>query len=122
MSAIIKGFEVPRKCADCFLRGGLWCYALEPEEKRISQTGKREDCPLVQLPKKHGRLVDADALAADYSAEIEKLKTLGQDHKQAGNLDALRACNIRAAYLDEAKQRTKAAATIIEAEGGGWDG
>ena len=50
---------MPTSCAEC-LNVGLWnvfeCHLDDVEQ------GKRPDCPLIEIPDKHGRLIDADAL------------------------------------------------------------
>ena len=70
MSVIVKGMKMPTNCASCRMAvyfldtGRAKCYAtlsyIKPER------GKRSyDCPLLPLPEKHGRLIDAKAL--DYA-------------------------------------------------------
>lgn len=65
MSVIVKGMEMPTSCASCRMAvcfadtGRAKCYAtlsyIDPER------GKRSyDCPLAELPEKHGRLIDGD--------------------------------------------------------------
>lgn len=72
MSVVIKEMKYPESCAEC----ALWMYddqgAMCPfkEHKYISDgdwqppsdTKKGEWCPLVELPVKHGRLIEADSL------------------------------------------------------------
>lgn len=68
MSILIKGMEMPKNCDDCFFieRGYPdWCSLpqITNGEDEINDTKKRPDwCPLVELPEKHGRLIDADAM------------------------------------------------------------
>lgn len=67
MSVIVKGMEMPTSCASCRMAvcfadtGRAKCYAtlsyIDPER------GKRSyDCPLAELPEKHGPLIDCQAL------------------------------------------------------------
>ena len=56
MSVYIKGFPLPNNCGACPLRLA-WC------RERIYMVTRPERCPLVPVPP-HGRLIDADALAA----------------------------------------------------------
>lgn len=74
MSIVVKGMEMPKSCSDC---------QLNLEQMACSVTGTRwwsdtmvlvdfdcdderlYDCPLVELPEHHGRLIDADVLAAE---------------------------------------------------------
>ena len=53
MSILIRGMEMPKNCDVCFM-----CDACEysmPLEKRLT------DCPLIEVPMSHGRLIDEDA-------------------------------------------------------------
>lgn len=65
MNILIKNMEMPKNCAVCPLRvDGLHtfqcmrllgrAYTYELVEQR------QEDCPLVELPDNHGRIVDLD--------------------------------------------------------------
>ena len=65
MSLIIKGKDIPKSCYDCDLYSGegFLCplviettndWTLEAMYKRV------DECPLVELPTPHGRLIDAD--------------------------------------------------------------
>lgn len=78
MSVIVKGMKMPDSCAVCRFagRGGY-----HMERVVCMFTGKNEDaenvdrlsdCPLIALPDKHGRLVDADALR-------DRLRNLADD-------------------------------------------
>jgi hypothetical protein len=70
MSVLVKGMKMPENCIKCPLQFGGWCYVSPPEiDERVAPTvdeaweqGKPDWCPLVALPDKHGRLVDADAI------------------------------------------------------------
>ena len=55
MGVYIKGMEMPKNCAGCFLRVGQ-C------SKRIYMENRPSDCPLNEVPEPHGRLGDLDAL------------------------------------------------------------
>ena len=65
MSLIIKGVDMPEKCENCpcydyidYVCRADDCFApfdVENPEERS------EHCPLIELPAKHGRLIDADA-------------------------------------------------------------
>jgi hypothetical protein len=69
MSLIIKGKDIPKSCYDCDLYSGegFLCplviettndWTLEAMYKRV------DECPLVEIPTQHGRLIDADQLQA----------------------------------------------------------
>jgi hypothetical protein len=66
MSVIVKGMKMPDSCAVCRFagRGG---YRMERvvcmftgENEDAQNVDRLPNCPLVALPDKHGRLVDAD--------------------------------------------------------------
>ncbi len=77
MSFIIKGLDFPETCGECpccveYDKGvcvyyedyhtGMYCSAQDstPDVYDIHQ--KLSDCPLVEIPTPHGRLIDADDL------------------------------------------------------------
>lgn len=104
MSIIIKGMEMPKNCQDCALYIEGACYAKGYRDYRsIMDTAKPDGCPLVELPEKHGRLVDADKLADLLSKEKEKV--VGE-----GNLFLCFAVGFAWGFI--AKEPT-----VIEAEG-----
>ena len=59
MGVFIKGMEMPERCGQCFLRVGN-C------KQRIYMEQRPKNCPLVEIPTPHGRLIDADAIQ-DYN-------------------------------------------------------
>jgi len=72
MSVLIKGMEMPKSCFRCPLINNI-CY--EKEKVIRDSMGRRltvyefekiarilEDCPLVELPSKHGDLIDRQEL------------------------------------------------------------
>lgn len=69
MSILIKGMEMPKNCAGCFLRVGQ-C------SKRIYMENRPSDCPLVEVPEPHGRLIDADALHKLFEDQWHYLQVL----------------------------------------------
>lgn len=71
MSILIKGMQIPQSCSDCRLNydqcacsvtGTRWwsdtmvLLGFNCDEERLY------DCPLVELPEHHGRLIDADEM------------------------------------------------------------
>ena len=81
MSVLIRGMEMPTSCNRCPLqRRGIGdiviCLALGTVAPLTEDsTDKRADCPIVPVPK-HGRLIDADALKAQW---LEAEKRMGAD-------------------------------------------
>ncbi len=77
MSVIIKGMSSYGCCADCEFCGGLIMpddiYVCDCPPTRgmditraIEEDCKHPDCQLVELPEKHGRLIDKDALIREH--------------------------------------------------------
>lgn len=73
MGVYIKGMNMPRNCADCFLEHKcekyealLWMEINKP---------RKSDCPLIEVKEPHGRLIDADAIDTSYS-DPEVIETL----------------------------------------------
>ena len=77
MSVLIKGANIPvMGCLYCQLRNGDNCVAsdiLDVSEQVYKSTHERHpDCPLVEVPTPHGRLIDADEYGAKYIIEFDK--------------------------------------------------
>ena len=62
MSVVVKGMKMPSNCAHCICASEDSRYCAAANEY-IPMLGKPKWCPLVALPDKHGRLIDADELA-----------------------------------------------------------
>ena len=59
MSVLIKGMGMPHDCDSCKVSDILDCPLWKPMD-----IGERHpECPLVEVPTPHGRLIDADELA-----------------------------------------------------------
>ena len=84
MSVLIRGMEMPQCCADCKFsdiysyppdyddeyRCELEYFSMSYEDAQM----RHANCPLVELPEKHGRLIDADAI--NYEDEIWEKKCI----------------------------------------------
>ena len=58
MGVLVKGMNMPRHCGEC---GIDWCYIWRNLIWDETPIGTRpSDCPLVEVPTPHGRLIDAD--------------------------------------------------------------
>ena len=69
MSVIVKNMEMPDRCGECAFYIDGACYGKGYRDYRaIMDTVKPDDCPLVEIPTPHGRLIDADAIQ-DYNVE-----------------------------------------------------
>ena len=58
MSVLIKGMQIPENCIKC----GLMCAL---RHFNILNDNRPSNCPLVELPEHHGRLIDANVLATE---------------------------------------------------------
>ena len=69
MSLLIEGMKLPKNCVlcPCCVGEGIgmgrqhYCQAIE-DEPCVSETYRPKNCPLVEIPTPHGRLIDADEL------------------------------------------------------------
>lgn len=63
MSVLIKGMEKPKNCSDC--RFYFSAFMTNPRTMKCDKYClfyEEENCPLVEVPTPHGRLIDADDL------------------------------------------------------------
>lgn len=90
MSVMIRGMTMPDMCSECdFLCGLIYpdgIYVCDcPAEtihgsnvtRAVEEDARHPECPLVEVPEPHGRLIDADALEAVaefYETELELRK------------------------------------------------
>ena len=114
MSVLIRGMGIPKTCGDCP------CYEIEEGFCKVTyddvsclQISKQGNCPLVELPAEHGRLIDADALQQSIKESIDEC------HKWADEVEGwemyARVSQSLGTFV-ECSLRIKAAPTIIEAE------
>ena len=69
MSVLIKGMEMPQRCKECDLYIDGACYAKGYRDYRsIMDMSKPADCPLIEVPTPHGRLIDADFEEQHYTS------------------------------------------------------
>ena len=64
MSVLIKGIGMPEDCFSCPLKEEGFCNITNAYVGGINE--RNSDCPLVELPETHGRLIDADELKDQY--------------------------------------------------------
>lgn len=69
MSILIKGMKMPKNCMECAIRS--WTedeWDVCPFSGIMAlNIGRQNDCPLVEVPAPHGRLIDADATVKAWS-------------------------------------------------------
>ena len=67
MSVLIKDMEIPENCRECPVAlSGKYCRINKTHTTYIKLPIRPEWCPLVEVLKPHGRLIDADTLIAEY--------------------------------------------------------
>ncbi len=64
MDVLVKGIEMPKTCAKCRMRFVIDCNLWQ--RVRSISLDKHRNCPLVEVPTPHGRLIDADSLIAKH--------------------------------------------------------
>lgn len=115
MSVMIRGMKMPNSCLECdFLESSIVyngnyiceCPSVKSCGKNVTEAtekGIRDlHCPLVEVQKPHGRLIDADGI-------IKKM-----DEMNVGGV-------VFGTAVDYVKLTVNDAPTIIEAEGEGWE-
>lgn len=111
MSVLIKGMKMPRNCSECPVAlSGKYCRINKTYTTYIKLPIRPDHCPLVELPEKHGRLVDADALHTLFKNQWHYLQCLNWDENPTAEMKqtGINWC-INTLHDD--------APTIIEAEG-----
>lgn len=86
MSVIIKGMQMPSECRGCPLcqyyptvgetRCRMTGEVMAYHFGTIKFSGRSKHCPLVELPEKHGRLIDADAYVSMMEGKCDYEKAL----------------------------------------------
>ena len=115
MSILIRGMTMPKKCLWCPLQYIGFCQVTKTDVN--SDLGRRaDDCPLVELPEKHGRLVDADAFAEFIEGTIKR-----QHYEDIAIDETLTIADVLTAIIDDLKGNTivkyESNLTVIEVEG-----
>ena len=62
MSVVIPGMEMPKGCGLCRFDDYGYCTMAKQYSGGSATHGRASFCPLVELPEKHGRLIDGDEL------------------------------------------------------------
>ena len=103
MSILIKGMEMPKMCDYCKFHEPFLDFAycdlgeMDMEYKDIANC-RHPNCPLVEIPTPHGRLIDADELKSKF---------------RHGNGDD----DADSAWISTIRRFITQADTVIEAEG-----
>ena len=76
MSILVKGMKMPENCAKCICADDDARFCKEAHEYIPIIGGKPTFCRLVELPDKHGRLVDVE----DVKTTIRNLESYFDEH------------------------------------------
>lgn len=113
MSYVVKGYEFPKSCRECWLiypevgDSGECIFTdkfWENEEDRPSKS-RLPKCPLVEIPTPHGRLIDADNLVKVLQDTLDNYPDNYNDEKAVEKL-----------IVTVCKRYIESAPTVIEAE------
>ena len=72
MSVIVRGMDLPTNCAECRLCDTCEClrdfrtYEEVLDAVEDGDLTRDQNCPLVEIPTPHGRLVDLDKMVDEY--------------------------------------------------------
>ena len=113
MSVFVKGMKMPEKCGSCDLfhaESPMHCTVVKGHKTVGAPYGmpRPEWCPLVELPEKHGRLIDGDMLEQEIVNGI-KASNYEKGYEHYANINNMDDCVECVRYAD----------TVIEAEGEG---
>ena len=76
MGVYIKGMEMPKKCLWCPLQYIGFCQVTKTDVN--SDLGRRaDDCPIVEVPEPHGRLIDENELTVSTDNIVSKIMIFG---------------------------------------------
>lgn len=92
---------MPANCQNCFASDDE-CRFCRAAKKYIPMLGKPKFCPLVALPDKHGRLVDADAMLVS--------------QEECDETSSCLKCRMHVSCCADMEEIIRNAPTIVEAE------
>ena len=112
MSVLIKGIKRPKDCDTCKLSDIIDCKLW-----KIMDVGEiHPECPLTELPEKHGRLIDGDEFFRQMNTAIAMMsgmmKAIGAEDDEGMQMELKAYRDIRDGIKD--------CDAVIEAEDEGW--
>ena len=76
MAILIKSMKMPFTCLTCDFHkcaGGVGDFCSLTKRRQFRFKNRPKDCPLIEVPEPHGRLIDADALEEDLKRQCEEV-------------------------------------------------
>jgi len=97
MSVIVKGLAMPESCEYCFFCMYMncgqdvdyWCGIDNRPIENINIAKRLEDCPLVEMPEKHGRLIDENDVIDAIHERLHDLQMHKEFVRKHGDVDLL---------------------------------
>ena len=81
--------KMPKNCYNCEFCGSVGCEILHrTETKQALKSGRNKDCPIIEIPNDHGKIIDTALLEEMLRHEIEMLPS-GYDKFSLNNILAL---------------------------------
>ena len=80
MSVLIRGMEMPFTCLTCDFHkcaGGVGDFCSLTKRRQFRFKNRPKDCPLIEIPETHGRLIDTDALKKILATAIPQYSLAG---------------------------------------------
>ena len=78
MSVLVKDMDLPENCFSCPLKEEGFCNITNAYAAQIYK--RNSDCPLVELPEHHGRLIDVDEMKLNFTMS-DDCSTCDEDWK-----------------------------------------
>ena len=82
MSLIIKGLDMPKNCFQCSFNDGIFCALIDNDTDAFIKNNPTEqstkvldNCPLIEIPTPHGRIVDYDRIFKNCTDIFEECNT-----------------------------------------------
>ena len=111
MSVLIKGIEMPFTCLTCDFHkcaGGVGDFCSLTKRRQFRFKNRPKDCPLIEVPEPHGRLIDADEVFVEFVVEGQKSKRYKVGEKWELNGEEIRSVISRLPTIIQASEAGEA--------------
>ena len=116
MSVLIKGMEMPENCDECPFNYDLMECMAASHKIRLNYERRPKECPIIEVPTPHGRLIDAEKLEGVLIKEKTELENLSNLLKEINYMSYVSYMS-QAFGVNKAKLWAEFQPVIIEAEG-----